>query len=279
MRYTKGSERCASREVFTSDRRGVTLIELGVAIGILVLLMAIAVPVFSAMRRQREMAGCALNLKTIGAALRMYWEDWGGFPVAFDPRPTPCDLWIPTGSPGGPVKGLGLFTLYNLYINPDADKTPCECTYTNVRADYLKSVNAFNCPANPVKKPVFNYGQLSPLPGCPVQEPRRVLLDPYLGGFNNYDWFYQRSWGWDSNCQSSEPNDRNLLQRFPPDDTVVTWCPMHRNAAPEMPTAAISSPSSGPIHRSDWDLVLWVDGSVERLRSQSDQHLAEPPEK
>jgi type II secretory pathway pseudopilin PulG len=309
LRYTEESERCAGREAFICDGRGITLIELGVALGILVLLMAIAVPVFSAVRRQREMAGCALNLKSIGAALRMYWEDWGGFPVPMDPRGScipdtaskPCDLWKPpsteweppsTECPGG-VAGLGLYTLYYFYINPDAENPDCQQTngalYTLERADYLRSVNVFNCPANPVKKPAFTepYDDLNHNCRWDENEPFKDLnrngkcdkVVPYLGGFDNYDWFYQRAWGWDSNCQPSEPDDRNLLQPFPPDDTVVTWCPMHRNAAPEMPTAAISSPSSGPIHRSDWDLVLWVDGTVERLRSQSDQHLAEPPEK
>lgn len=292
LRDTGESERRAGWEVILPDRRGITLIELGVVVGIVVLLMALTLPIFSAMRRQREMTGCTLNLKTIGAALRMYWEDWRGFPVAFDPQESPCDWWIAPGAdpryPQG-VKGLGLYTLYYLYTNPDAERPADEAIYTNVRADYLRSVNAFNCPANPIKKPVFTepYDDLNHNSQWDEDEPFKDLnrngkcdkVVPYLGGFDNYDWFYQRAWRWDANCQPSEPDDRNLLQRFPPDDTVVTWCPMHRNAVPEMPTEETRVPSSGPIERSDFDLVLWVDGSVERVPSQADQHLAEPPEK
>jgi hypothetical protein len=64
---------------------------------------------------------------------------------------------------------------------------------------------------------------------------------------------------------------RNLLAPFPPDNTVITWCPMHRDDPPA------GADDLGNIRTGDQDLVLWVDGSVNRMPSRYDQYTAEQP--
>ena len=89
-----------------------------------------------------------------------------------------------------------------------------------------------------------------------------------LGGYNVYDWNYRR----DRSSIWPEQDMRNLLQPYPPDNTVVTWCPMHRDTAPT------SAADLGDIKGGDQDLVLWVDGSVNRMPSRYDQYKAEQPQ-
>lgn len=60
----------------TRDSRGFTLIELLVVIAIIAILAAILFPVFARARENARKATCQSNLKQIGAATRMYLQDY-----------------------------------------------------------------------------------------------------------------------------------------------------------------------------------------------------------
>src|SRR5687768_15909184 len=66
--------------------RGFSLIELLVALGIIVILLAIMLPVVSKVRRQAHATKCLANLRTVGQALAVYQNNFGGwvFPVKTD---------------------------------------------------------------------------------------------------------------------------------------------------------------------------------------------------
>jgi hypothetical protein len=179
---------------------------------------------------------CASNLKTIGQALLMYRTDHQAFP------PDASEWW--NQSKG--QHGLGLAQLYYAYWAYE-QTTPSD--YAMPPANYVTEVRVLHCPRAPAARP--DYADW-----------------PYLGGYNVYDWNYRRSrlgvW----------PGQglRNLLQPFPPDNTVVTWCPMHRDTPPAGPS------DLGDVISGDQDLVLWVDGSVNRMPSRYDQYKAEQPQ-
>jgi type II secretory pathway pseudopilin PulG len=143
---------------------GFTLAELLIVIGIMVVLIAIALPSGIAMRRQSRRATCAANLKALGQALLLFREDYQCFPpdrdeylwtkeahdayVAqfgveppnYDPTSLTAAAYYPDGTPipttvtdpatgvTYPLHGLGLYTLYYLgsysSVLPPADSDP-----------------------------------------------------------------------------------------------------------------------------------------------------------
>lgn len=72
------------RSVAAARRRGVhgfTLVEIIVAVGIIMVLYGILLPVLAAARQRARETECASNLHQMGLALRMYHDDYGEYPV------------------------------------------------------------------------------------------------------------------------------------------------------------------------------------------------------
>jgi len=214
---------------------GLTLIELMVVIAITAALAAMVVPIFGALQYRQHMSACASNLKAIGQALLMYRSDYLAFP------PDVTEWWDQSHN----QRGLGLAQLYYAYWA--YEQTP-PADYVLPPANYITEARALHCPRAPVDRPDYDDW-------------------PYLGGYNAYGWNYRR----DRSDIWPEQGLRNLTQPFPPDHTVVTWCPMHRTNPPRDET------DPGDIVSGDQDLVLWVDGSVSRMPSRYDQYKAEQP--
>jgi prepilin-type N-terminal cleavage/methylation domain-containing protein len=64
-------------------RRGFTLVELLVVIGIIALLIGVLLPAIRMARESANRAACASNLHQIGIALTNYANEWGRFPVPY----------------------------------------------------------------------------------------------------------------------------------------------------------------------------------------------------
>ena len=65
----------------THRRRGITLTELLVVIGIMVLLLGLLFPAAKRLREDARYQGCTSNLRNIGTALKLYRMDEGGYPA------------------------------------------------------------------------------------------------------------------------------------------------------------------------------------------------------
>lgn len=111
-------------------RRGFTLLEILVVIGIVVLLAAILLPVLARVREKGRQAACLSNLRQLGAAMQMYLQDYERYPHAIDP----ADKYAPQiWQDQAIAQGYDIPTLPAL---------------TDVLAPYVKNKEMWHCPSD-----------------------------------------------------------------------------------------------------------------------------------
>jgi prepilin-type N-terminal cleavage/methylation domain-containing protein len=111
-------------------RRGFTMVEMLVVIGIITVLSAIIFPAFASAREKARQAVCASNLRQLGAAVEMYASDHDDrFPFAKDPADEFCPgMW-------------GDFPLWEAWL-PDMPRL------TDSLRPYVRNRSVWACPSD-----------------------------------------------------------------------------------------------------------------------------------
>lgn len=134
----------------SAARRGVTLVELTVCIGITVALLSLAVLAISSARESARRAQCLNNLRQIGIALQNYAASAGGFP--------PSNATPPIGSLDPPRKnqpnwGWGAMILCQMDMQPLYNSVNFSLAVYKPEVRTVRSTHiaGFLCPSSPVR--------------------------------------------------------------------------------------------------------------------------------
>ncbi|NLC57895.1 MAG: DUF1559 domain-containing protein [Armatimonadetes bacterium] len=228
----------------TRSQTGFTMIELLTVIAIMVILAAILLPVLGRVREQSRRTECMANLHQIATAIKLFKLDEREYPPDLSERPIPgTERWFgPVDAQGRPAKsapGYGLATLY---------------------PDYIQSLRTFNCPNNETDSLAAEGGQNPPVTQAEAQSATGI-------SYNSYDGWdlalgqlrYDRLWRPTALGALDRHYRRQLYWRYPPEDTVVTWCIFHRDVDPNDPAPVLST--------KDRDIVLHLDGTARLVPS------------
>ncbi|MBI3945075.1 MAG: type II secretion system protein [Armatimonadetes bacterium] len=218
-------------------RGGFSLVELLTVIGIIVVLAAILLPVLGRAREQTRRTQCMSNLHQIATALKLY---------KLDERAYPFDLSETSANPGANQRLLIAGERWFGPVDPQTGRPTTGPGYglATLFPDYVQSISTFNCPNNEATT-------------LDTDDPDyRQVRDTYQS-YDGWDPLllqlkYCRLWRPTPSGQQDPDFTRQLYWRYPPEDTVVTWCAHHRRDA-----------LGAQFQSGDQDIVLYLDGSTQ----------------
>jgi len=210
--------------MFRRRSTGFTLVEMLVVIGIIAILVAILFPVFSTAREKARQTACIGHLHQLLVSLKQYAEDyhaypppptydgtrfWGGFSALWPDYVTDQSLlWCPDDRGVKVRNQQAKDTVYSSY-NANIDLTANSSTW----------VQSGTAPANLLANRLYNYYGYDSN-GYDVYD-NTSFVRPTPAAPNPPWWLTQKGLNW--------RHYPRLLNRYAPDNTIVTHCVHHRH--------------------------------------------------
>lgn len=226
-------------------RQAFTLFQIVVVVGIMMVLAAITVPVFSRARESSRRSRCASNLQQIYLAVREYYQDTTRYPQSMAPLLPERTNIIVVASGAQPSATIhGQLAQYVGEGQFGYLKSLDVLTCPNDDNEYNVPHSSYDTSADPVSS-VWNYvgyDNRGTVPGI-------RNFDPALLVKTREPWDVVKN-----------PVKFSLSNRLAPERTVITHCRFHRQETVDVrhPDDIYNNDPTGPAR----DLILRVDGTV-----------------
>jgi len=144
-----------------SRRRGFTLIDVLVSLGVIAVLIGILLPTLSRVRETTRKVLCASNVRQLGLGVAMYADDWHDrIPLSI--YVTPMSSHIPRNASGGQAS---LVDTIDLRLNaPGLWGSPWDGLGRLYPSGYLPASGVFYCPSHTGDHPQSQYAEAWGLP-------------------------------------------------------------------------------------------------------------------
>jgi prepilin-type N-terminal cleavage/methylation domain-containing protein/prepilin-type processing-associated H-X9-DG protein len=277
------------KRVHSLRRRGFTLVEILVVVGIIAMLIALLLPSLSKAREAANRVACAANLRSIGQGFFLYANDnkgdyprtwwfhefyWTHAPDSFSglrgfSNPTAAD---PFAHASDPVWDTVLPPWNTDHRPGDNDITAS--LFLLVR-NYRLSSKVFVCPSRgdyyPDRFPTFGVAGASSDPSK-----RSNFSSPYNLSYSVSQMFLpdlatKLGWRWNASRMKSDVAlmaDLNAGERYP-DSCNVTLSGLYGGIGPTTPkdTQSLQRRANSRNHRKDGQNVMYADGHVAWART------------
>lgn len=197
-----------------SPGRGFTLVELLVVMAIIAVLVAIVLPVVHGARLRARQTSCMANLGEIALALKVYQQDYRGYPLGAVMGNQPGLIDDAGAGPGA--------ANYNTVHPTNGTRSRISGLFAN----YLEDQKRLICPDE--DGTITGLASTS-LNGQPTADVLKVGGD---GSGSTYDEFYN-TFGYAAdgtpqlNLAALTRQTKALVNRYAPGDTIVTFCREH----------------------------------------------------
>jgi len=172
-------------------RRGFTLLELLVVIGIIAVLAAMLFPAVQRLREIANQAKCINNLHQIGIAMSNHFGTHQCFPMNGQVIPNGSTYrYGLTSFPGSPATYMDMWGMGNPQLGPK-DQTG---SWAYALLNYMEETNAFITPFDVNNPSNSGYAQAIALYQCPTRGRINPQVNPGADTFWSRPWSFNQNW-------------------------------------------------------------------------------------
>jgi len=253
----------ATSRCVTTSRRGFTLVELLVVIGIIALLISILLPALAKARKSANTIACASNMRQIGTAMLMYANDSQG--------QLPYGMIDVGPAPNSNGNAITWDDLLNVYVGRHDTQTNLENQWMPI------AIAVFQCPEDLFDRKTYAGATYQTRSYAMVQ-----CSSSYSGtvyGTATRNFYYTTGWPLNPNfrcfklSEMLQSGETLLLVELPmiSATTSINRLGSSAGALVDRPSAQTGAGQIKPVHNNQWN-YLFVDGHVAQMAPEDTLH-------